>query len=122
MRSEASLLEASTRLAQAEREGDLAALEHLLAADYVGYDPSGRTQDRAGVMRAYADGGVRIAQLRQGQLTARVIGELGLVMGVNTLAGAERSYRFDLRIRFLDVYAWRDERWQLIASQATYLP
>ena len=51
-----------------------------------------------------------------------MIGELGLVMGVNTLEGTEGSYRFDMRLRFLDVYAWRDERWQLIASQTTHLP
>ena len=119
LRSEASLLDAAAHLAQAEREGDLPALVRLLASDYLGHDPAGRPQDRAGFLQVYADGGVRVAQLTQDRLTARVIGELGLVMGVNTLEGTEGSYRFDMRLRFLDVYAWRDERWQLIASQTT---
>jgi hypothetical protein len=122
LRSEASLLEAARRLAQAEREGDLPALEGLLAADYRGYDPAGRPQDRIGFLRAYADGDVHVVVLTQGELAARVIGEIGLVSGLNTLEGEEGVFRFDLRLRFLDVYAWRDERWQLVASQATSLP
>ena len=121
-RSEASLLEAARRLALAEQQGDQAALEDLLAADFQGHDPAGRPQDRAGVIRAYTDGNVRVTLLRQGPLSARVIGEVGLVVGVNALEGEEGSARFDLRLRFLAVYAWRDERWQLIASQTTYLP
>ena len=122
MTSEASLLDAAMRLAQAERERDLPALEQLLAADYQGYDPAGRSQDRGGLLRAYADGGVRLAALTQGQLTARIIGEVGLVTGTSRLEGEEGAYPFHLRLRFLDIYAWRVGRWQLVASQATYLP
>ncbi|HEY7505156.1 MAG TPA: nuclear transport factor 2 family protein [Gemmatimonadales bacterium] len=122
MRSEASLLDAASRLARAEQEADLAALEDLVAPDYLGHDPAGRPQDRAGLIRALTNGSVKVAQLRQSQLTARVIGDVGLVSGVNALEGEELSLRFDLRLRFLDVYAWREERWQLIASQSTYLP
>jgi ketosteroid isomerase-like protein len=121
-RSEASLLEAARRLALAEQHGDRAALEDLLASDYQGHDPAGRPQDRAGVIGAFTDGSVRVTRQRQGQLSARVIGDVGLVAGVNALEGEERSARFDFRLRFLEVYAWRDERWQLIASQTTYLP
>jgi Domain of unknown function (DUF4440) len=122
VRSEASLLDAASRLARAEQEADLAALENVLASDYLGHDPAGRPQDRAGLIRALTSGNVRVTQLRQSQFTARVIGEIGLVTGVNALEGVELSIRFDFRLRFLDVYAWRDERWQLIASQSTYLP
>jgi hypothetical protein len=122
LRSEASLLDAASRLARAEQEADLAALQELLASDYQGHDPAGRPQDRAGLIRALTSGSVKVAQLRQSQLTARVIGDVGLVSGVNALLGEEASIRFDFRIRFLDAYAWRDERWQLIASQSTYLP
>ncbi len=122
VRSQASLLDAASRLARAEQEADLAALEDLLASDYLGHDPAGRPQDRAGQIRAFTSGSVRVARLRQSQLTARLIGDVGLVSGVNALEGEEMSIRFDFRIRFLDVYAWREERWQLIASQSTYLP
>jgi ketosteroid isomerase-like protein len=119
--SEASLLDAVERLAQAERQGDIPALEQLLAPDYQGYDPSGRPQDRAGVLLGYAEGGVRVTTLRQSDLRVRVVGETGLVAGINVMRGQQGVEHFDFRLRFLDVYAWRDGRWQLVASQDTRL-
>ncbi|HSB52912.1 MAG TPA: nuclear transport factor 2 family protein, partial [Gemmatimonadales bacterium] len=61
-------MDAATRLAEAERTGDIPALGLLLAADYRGYDPSGRPQDREGVLRGYAKGGVQVTSLRQSEL------------------------------------------------------
>jgi Domain of unknown function (DUF4440) len=120
--SEASLLEAAERLAHAEAKGDIPVLEQLLAPDYQGYDPFGRSQDRAGVLRGYAEGGgVKVTSLLQSDLRARVLGEAGLVAGINVMRGQQGHEHFDLRLRFLDVYAWRDGRWQLVASQDTRL-
>jgi ketosteroid isomerase-like protein len=120
--TEASLLEAARRLAEAERRGDVGALEQLVAADYVGYDPAGRSQDRTRLRRAYAEGAVRITALNQRDLQARVFGEAGIVTGVSAFQGKQGEESFDFTLRFLDVYAWRDGRWQLVASQDTRLP
>ena len=122
MTTDGTLLDAARRLAEAERRGDVGALEQLIGADYTGYDPAGRHQDRAGVLRAYADGRVRLAALGQSELTARVVGDVGLVTGVSAFQGRQGDDPFDFRLRFLDVYTWRDSRWQLIASQDTRLP
>jgi ketosteroid isomerase-like protein len=120
--TEASLLDAAQRLAQAEAKGDIPALEQLLAPDYQGYDPSGRSQDRTGVLRGYAEGGgVRVTTLLQSELRVRVLGDAGLVTGINLMRGQQGHEHFDLRLRFLDVYAWREGRWQLVASQDTRL-
>ena len=122
MSSEASLLDAAQRLAQAEAKGDIPALEQLIAPEYQGYDPSGRSQDRAGVLRGYAEGGgVRVTTLSQSDLRVRVLGDAGLVAGINVMRGQQGHEHFDLRLRFLDVYTWRDGRWQLVASQDTRL-
>ena len=64
---------------------------------------------------------VRLKILEQSDLRARVMGEVGLVAGVSKLQGSQGAEFFDFRLRFLDVYAWRDGRWQLVASQDTYL-
>jgi len=119
---DASLLASAQRLAEAERHGDVRTLELIIAPDYVGYDPAGRHQDRAGVLRAYTDGRVRVSVLGQTDMLARVIGEVGVVTGVSEYQGRQGDERFDFWLRFLDVYAWRDARWQLIASQDTRLP
>ncbi len=122
MTADGALLDAAQRLADAERRGDVGALEQLIGADYTGYDPAGRHQDRAGILHAYTDGRVRVATLGQSELSARVVGEVGLVTGVSAFRGKQGDEPFDFRLRFLDVYAWRDSRWQLIASQDTRLP
>ncbi len=122
MSSETLLLDTAQRLAEAERQGDVRALEELIGTDYAGYDPSGRMQDRQGVLRAYVEGGVRVTVLEQRELRARIIGEAGLVSGVSALQGRQGEEPFDFTLRFLDVYAWRDGRWQLVASQDTHLP
>ena len=120
--SEASLLDAAARLADAERRGDVHAIELLLAPEYQGYDPAGRSQDRAGVLSAYSEGRVRISALRQSELRAKVVGEVGWVAGISALAGWQGEEEFEFRLRFLDVYLQRDGRWQLLASQDTRLP
>lgn len=120
--TETSLLETARRLAEAERQGDVRALDALMAADYTGYDPAGRPRDRSSVIRAYAEGGVRVTALAQSELRARVLGEIGLVTGVSAFQGRQGEECFDFTLRFLDVYAWREGRWQLVASQATRLP
>jgi ketosteroid isomerase-like protein len=120
--AEDALLETARRVADAERRGDAAALEQLVAADYAGYDPAGRPQDRTGITRGYADGTVRITTLEQRDLRARVIGEAGLVTGVSSYRGRQGEEAFEFTLRFLAIYAWRDGRWQLVASQDTRLP
>jgi len=117
-----SILETAERLAQAERSGDVATLEQILAPDYQGYDPAGRPQDRAAVLRGYGAGRVRMAGLTQTQLQARVLGDAAVVAGVNAVQGHDGPDHFHFRLRFLDVYAWREGRWQLVASQDTLLP
>jgi ketosteroid isomerase-like protein len=122
MSSEVSLLATAEQLANAERNGDVRSLQEILAADYAGYDPAGRPQDRPTLARAYAEGAVRVTTLEQSHLQARVIGEVGLVTGVNKFQGRQGLEAFDFTLRFLDVYHWRDGQWQLVASQDTRLP
>jgi hypothetical protein len=122
MNSEASLLLAAERLAEAERAGDIPALEQLLAADYQGFDPAGRSRSRDRVLQNYGEGRVRMSSLTQSQLQARLLGEVGLVFGVNALQGNDGTEHFHFRLHFLDVWALRDGRWQLVASQQTLIP
>lgn len=119
---EASLLETASRLAGAERWGDVETLGGLLDPEYQGFDPAGRPQNRASVLAAYAGGKVQISGLRLTELRAKVIGKAGLVTGVIALSGRLGVEEFDLHLRFLDVYTWNAGAWRLIASQHTRLP
>ena len=122
VKSETSLLDAAQHLAAAEHQGDVATIAQLLATDYQGYDPVGRLQDRTEVLRAYTDGGVHLTSVQLSELQARIIGETGLVTGISALQGHQGAEHFNFQIRFLEVYAWRVDRWELVASQNTQLP
>ena len=98
MTADGALLDAAQRLADAERRGDVGALEQIIGADYTGYDPAGRHQDRTGVLRAYTDGRVRVATLGQSELSARVVGEVGLVTGVSAFRGKQGDEPFDFPV------------------------
>jgi ketosteroid isomerase-like protein len=63
-----------------------------------------------------------VTTLEQSHLHARVIGDVGLVTGINKFQGRQGPEVFDFTLRFLHVYAWRDGQWQLVASQDTRLP
>jgi ketosteroid isomerase-like protein len=120
--AESALRETAARLIAAEQAGDTSTLAVILGADYHGYDPSGRPQDRETVLESYRRGNVRFDQLAVSDMAFRILGDVGLVAGVSRLRGHTDGERFDLRLRFLDVYAWRDGRWELVASQDTRLP
>jgi ketosteroid isomerase-like protein len=120
--AESALRETAARLIAAEQAGDTSTLAVILAADYHGYDPSGRPQDRETVLESYRRGNVRFDLLAVSDMVVRILGDVGLVTGVSRLRGHTADERFDLRLRFLDIYAWRDGRWKLVASQDTRLP
>ncbi len=120
--TEASLLDAATRLAGAERWGNVGVLEALLAPDYRGYDVNGRIQNRASLLSAYAQGKMRLAALRLSELQTKVMGDVGLVAGVSEVSEGLGIDKLNLRLRFLDVYTWSTSGWRLTASQDTPLP
>jgi hypothetical protein len=120
--TELALQETAARLIAAEQAGDVSTLGVILGADYRGYDPSGRLQDRETVLESYRRKHVSFDLLAVSDLALRVLGDTGLVVGVSRLRGHTEDEHFDLRLRFLDVYAWRDGRWELVASQDTRLP
>ena len=116
-----ALLEASESIRHALLANDTDSLARLLADDYRGFDPNGGTQDRAMLLGAYGPGGVRLERYETSEVTTRVVGDVGLVMGVGTLGGRYGEHRFDHRVRFLDVFVQRGSTWQLSVSQVTEL-
>jgi ketosteroid isomerase-like protein len=115
------LLEACEGIRQALLNNDVAALVQLVADDYCGFDPNGGKQDRAMMLQAYGPGGVQLDTYETIDVTTRVLGDVGLVMGVGTLSGRYGEHQFEHSLRFLDVYVHRGSAWLLSVSQVTEL-
>jgi len=115
------LLEASAAIRHALLNNDAEALGRLVADDYCGFDPTGGRQDRAMLLEAYGPGGVRLLEFETRDVTTRIVGDVGLVMGLGTLRGSYGDQTFRHDVRFLDVYVHRGSAWLLWVSQVTEL-
>ena len=115
------LLEASAAIRSALLNNDAEALGRRVADDYCGFDPTGGRQDRAMLLQAYGPGGVRLLEYETRDMTTRIVGDVGLVMGLGTLRGSYADQTFQHDVRFLDVYVHRGSAWLLWVSQVTEL-
>ncbi|MBP7868216.1 MAG: nuclear transport factor 2 family protein [Acidobacteria bacterium] len=109
------------RFREALFASDTASLREMLAVDYRGFDPRGLPQDREATLAAFGPGGVRLSRYALGELDVRVVGDAGFITGTGDLAGTWGDAPFTHRVRFVDVYLFRDRRWQLWLSQVTTL-
>jgi hypothetical protein len=113
------LLDAFQAIRAALLGNDSEALVNLVADDYCGFDPNGGMHDREMMLEAYGPGGVQLETYETKEVTTRVIGAVGLVMGVGALSGRYGEHEFEHRLRFLDVYVRRGSFWLLLVSQVT---
>jgi hypothetical protein len=108
--SEAGLLHAEHRWVRALERRDRAALDCLLAADFIDHDWRGGVRHRQDLLEALArrPEGARIGI---SDLTAHAGAGLGYVQGLTT--GPEG------KARFTDVFQYREGRWIAVAARET---
>jgi hypothetical protein len=119
VRVEEELQRAARAIRKALLENDTGALRRLVAEDYRGVDPRGGESGRDVMLVAYAPGGVRLDTYETSDVTARVLGEVGLMRGIGVLHGTFGPEAFAHRVRFLDVYVRQHGGWRLLTSQVT---
>lgn len=98
----------------AQVRGDPAALERLLADDYLLANSSGRIETKAQFIDDLTAPGYRM----QPFTVERVWADGAVMGGVATLRGTDGGKPFVARLRFADVWAKRKGRWQVIFTQA----
>lgn len=114
----ADLLAAAHAYDEAQVKGDRAELERLIAPDYLLVNSRGEVETKADLIRDYTAPGFRLDpftiehEIRQTWPGGAVLG------GVATISGIESGKPYRLRLRFADVWALRDGKWQVIYSQA----
>jgi hypothetical protein len=117
--AEAAVLEIFHRIRSAMLRNDAAVLAAHVAEDYRGSDAGGRAHGRQLMLSAYGPGGVKLDAFEVSEVETRSWADTVLVTGVARIGGSYQLETFAHTLRFLDVYARRDGRWQLLASQAT---
>ncbi|MDP6452895.1 MAG: nuclear transport factor 2 family protein [SAR202 cluster bacterium] len=118
--------EAVSQVLQAEREWllahlncDVAALDKLMADEYAQINSDGRVVGKAEVIASFESGGRHWDEAHSDELEVRVYGESAVVIGRWQARGLNTGQAFDYSARYVSVWIWRDDRWQMTIDQST---
>ena len=113
------LLAAFRAVRDALLAGDAEALRDLYAEDFRSHSIRGDVEGRADVLEAYGPGGVRLDMFEVEDLGVETVGGVGLLTGLGSVSGRYGGADFRHRVRFVDIFLWRDGRWRYRFSQST---
>ncbi len=101
---------------------DLARLAGTLAEEFLYHQPSGKTATKSSYIEQVASGAVKIYKAERYDVKIHVYGDIATVMGSTRLDISISGDRRDVDLRYLNVWALRDGRWQLVARQSAFKP
>ena len=113
-----ALIQNEQAWAKALEQRDSAALSCLLGAEFEDAGPDGGLQDRDTTRARAAKHQPVHHELTE--MHAHVYGDLGYIRGLATAVDTQGKVL--ARVRFTDVYAYRDGRWQAVAAHESMLP
>ena len=98
---------------------DVAVLENILADEFAATYDDGSRGDRAKELKLAGDFSQEIESSKLDDFTVKIYGDTAVVGFSRHLAGISKGRRLEISYRYLDVFVWRANRWQCIASQST---
>jgi ketosteroid isomerase-like protein len=106
----------------AQVHGDRAALDRLLADDYLLINSRGLHESKHQLIADYTALGFTLKPFRVEDPVAKVWSGSAIMGGVATLEGTDSGQPYKVRLRFADVWAKRAGRWQVVYTQASREP
>jgi putative tryptophan/tyrosine transport system substrate-binding protein len=120
--AEEEILRVEEQRRQAILHNDAAAMDRLLADEFIRTDYEGRTHDRADELSLYKDNRRQTQSWQASDVKVRVYSDAAVVTervaAKDVLDGQPRNAEF----RFTHVWAKRDGRWQLVARHGSHIP
>jgi hypothetical protein len=113
-----ALVQSEWTWAKALEEHDSAGLSCLLAAEFEDAGPDGTLQDRDTTLAKAAKHPFVHHELTEMQPHVR--GDFGYIRGLATAVDAQGNVL--AKVRFTDIYVYRDGRWQAVAAHESMLP
>ena len=113
-----ALVQLEQSWAKALEHHDAEAVGCILAPEFQDADPDGALHSRAETLAAIPNRKPGVNQLSE--LDPHVYGDFGYIRGLATLVDANGQVK--AKVRFTDVYVYRDGRWLAVAGQESMLP
>lgn len=102
--------------------GDVAALDEILSEDLTYTHTSGEVDSKEQFISTLRSGALRYESITPERPQVRVYGSAAIVTGTSLMKIEVHGRNLSLRIRFMDVYVKKHDRWEMVAWQATRLP
>jgi hypothetical protein len=107
---------------QAQIHGNKAELERLVADDYTLVNSSGRVQNKAQLIADYTTPGYRIEPFEIMQPVEKVWSDGAVMGGIVDLRGMDGGKPFAVTLRFADIWAKRNGKWQVVYTHVSKPP
>jgi len=108
---------------QADVKKDAAALNRILAEDWIGIDFQGTVLNKAEVLRQVAlhSDATATESTELGEMKIRIFGNTALISGTETEKSEYKGKDSSGKYIWTDVFVRRSGRWQAVSSQSTKL-
>jgi len=107
---------------KAQVDSNKAELDRWLADDYLLINSSGKTETKSQLIADYTAPGFDLEPFTIEQKVEKVWGDGAIMGGIATLRGTDGGQRYEVRLRFADIWAKRAGRWQVVYTQVAKAP
>jgi len=107
---------------EAQVHGNKAELQRLVADDYTLVNSSGRVQNKAELIADYTTPGYKIEPFEIQQPVEKVWSDGAVMGGVVDLRGIDGGRPFAVTLRFADIWAKRNGKWQVVYTHVSKPP
>lgn len=118
----AALHEAAQRYEEAQIAGDAAALEQLIADDYVLVGSDGARSNKAELIAFWTADGFDPAPITVTEPVEHIWSDGAALGGMATLSWTQDGAPVNVTLRYVDVWALRDGQWRVVYGQSTRVP
>lgn len=102
--------------------GDAAALNRILADDFIGTNPLGQVNYKTHGVEEFRSADLKVESIATDDLRVRVYGETAVLTGQASMKAWLKDQEISMGPhRFTSVYVKRSGQWQLVATQATLI-
>jgi ketosteroid isomerase-like protein len=118
----AQVLATQTARFQAMLDADVAALNDVLADDLVYAHTTGTIDSKSSMIDNIGSGAVNYELIEPTDTKIRLYGDVAVVTGSSNMRVSVGDQVHQIFIRFIEVYAAKDDHWQLVSWQSTRVP
>ena len=103
-------------------KGDLQTLERILGGDLTYAHASGKLETKRELLDAIKDGTYKYHSFQRQNVVTRFYADNAVITGKAVIRMVRGGEELNVSVLCIGVYAWRHERWEMVAWQSTRLP